>query len=160
MGLVKDYLQSLIQRQVDDHRLVIWFDPEHHYETVVSELTLPGVTIQSYERSFFALRYAIDSLLDGEDPPRLVVYVPLSEEDTHDALIELTTIGVVLKPGQNPMQRNTRLSVVAKWALKDVLGTEQINEVVKLVETGKFVLADLDGMNDQQGDSAVVSTIF
>ena len=33
-------------------------------------------------------------LLEGEEPPRLVVYVPLAEDETEDALIELTAAGV------------------------------------------------------------------
>jgi len=61
--------------------------------------------------------------MDGEEPPRLVVYVPMAQEQTHHALIELEAAGVVMQPSQQPPMRNTRLAVVvtthsgASWAM-------------------------------------------
>jgi len=62
--------------------------------------------------------------MDGEEPPRLVVYVPMAQEQTHHALIELEAAGVVMQPSQQPPMRNTRLAVVvtthsgASWATR------------------------------------------
>ena len=61
--------------------------------------------------------------MDGEEPPRLVVYVQMAQEQTHHALIELEAAGVVMQPSQQPPMRNTRLAVVvtthsgASWAM-------------------------------------------
>jgi hypothetical protein len=160
MGIVADYLRNLIARQVDEHHLVVWFDPERHYAEFSQTLALPGTTIVCYEGSFFALRHTVESLIGGDEPPRLLVYVPLSEEETQQALIELTATATVLKPGQGAPQRNTRLSVVARRALKETLGPEKAEDLARQVDAGKLALADLDRLNEQQGGSAVIATIF
>ena len=76
-GVVTEHLISLIAKQVDDHHLVVWYDPERAYASVAEALTLAKTTVARYEGSFFQLRHDIDGLMDEEQPPRLVVYVPL-----------------------------------------------------------------------------------
>ena len=97
--LVTKYLFDLIAKQVEDHLLVIWYDPEQVYSTVAEDLELPKTTVVRYDGSFFQLRHDIDSLLNDEQPPCLVVYVPEDRGDTHNALIELEAAGVVIQPG-------------------------------------------------------------
>jgi hypothetical protein len=55
-------------------------------------------------------------------PPRLVVYVPEDQGRTHHALIELESAGVVMQPGHQPPQRNTRLSLLARNAQRPLIG--------------------------------------
>jgi hypothetical protein len=119
MGLVTDYLQNLIARQVNEHGIVVWYDPDRQYRHVAEKLALPSTTIIRCEGSFFALRYAIEPLMDNLEPPRLVVYVPLSQEETDHALIEVEIGGVVMKPGQQPPARNTRLALLARVLCHD-----------------------------------------
>ena len=82
--------------------------------------------------------------MNDRQPPRLVVYVPLPREKTHAALIELDAAGVVMQPRQQPPACNTRLSVVARNALKPILSEEQLGEIERQVEAGKLTLADLN----------------
>jgi len=159
MGIVSDYLRDLIIRQVSEKGIVVWFDPEGHYQQFTRTLVIPDTTIACYEGSFFALRYQADALLEGETPPHLVVYVPLPEEDTQHALIELSAAGVVLKPGHAARPRNTRLSVVAKGALRDRRTPKELLELENQVEEGKLSLADLDRLADQDGFS-VLAILF
>jgi len=35
VGIVSNYLRDLLKKQVDDKRLVVWFDPEGHYRAFV-----------------------------------------------------------------------------------------------------------------------------
>lgn len=160
-GIVSEYVRELIAKQVDDHGLVVWFDPSHDYDKLVAKLAIPHTVVTRFEDSFFALRRTIDGLLDGPSPPRLVVYVPCAEEETRNALIELTSTGVVMKPGQHPWQRNTRLAVVAKAALRTSMGEEQLASVEKQVEHGQLSLADLDQLGaSASGPVGVLSRIF
>ncbi len=157
MGIVSEYLRDLVAAQIQEHGLVVWFDPEGHYQEFAAGLRLPGVAVARYEGSFFALRHAISLLLDGERPGRLgacrresgqprfqasdnpgrhgngangplialksgrstpetglsdrllVIYVAgLTEGETQGALVELTAPGMVMAPGQNPPEANTR----------------------------------------------------
>lgn len=162
MGLVTDYLVKLIAKQVDDKGLVVWYDPERVYGCVVAELSLPNTTVARFDGSFLKLRKEIDHLMNGEYPPRLLVYVPLAQEKTSNALIELECAGVVMRPGQQPPSCNTRLSVVARNGLKPILGEDQVREIERQVEAGKLSLADLDALAEKgQGMSAaLIELIF
>ena len=151
MGIVSDYLRDLIARQLSEKGIIVWFDPEGHYREFAQALAMPDTTIARYEGSFFALRYQVDALMEQDEPPRLVVYIPLAEEDTQHALIELSAAGVILKPGNAARPRNTRLSVVAKGALRNRRTPKELAEIEKQVEEGKLSLADLDRLADQEG---------
>ncbi len=100
--------------------------------------------------------------MDVEEPPRLVVYVPMAQDQTHHALIELEAAGVIMQPGQQPPARNTRLAVVARNALKGVLSEDTAVRVEKQTEAGKLTLADLDALADKGGEisKGVIALIF
>ena len=89
MGVVSDHLRGLVERQVKERGLVVWFDPEKHYQEFLQGLSLPETAVERYEGSFFELRHRVEPHLgsDTDSPPRLVVYVPQTEEDTHHALV-------------------------------------------------------------------------
>jgi len=164
MGIVSEYLFNLIAKQVDDNGVVVWYDPDGVYAEAVTALDLPDTTILRYEGSFVRLRWEIDQmkLMAGEEPPRLVVYVLMSQDQTHHALIELEAAGVIMQPGQQPPARNTRLAVVARSALKGVLGDETAANVEKQTEAGKLTLADLNALADKGGEisKGVIALIF
>jgi PglZ domain len=161
-GVVTRHLFDLIARQVADHRLVVWYDPEKAYTAAAAAFDLPNTTVAHYDGSFFQLRHDIDSLLNDEQPPRLVVYVPEGREKTDHALIELEVAGVVMQPGQQPPTRNTRLAIVARNALRSMLGEETAAEIEKQVDAGKLSLADLNALADKGKDisTGILSLIF
>lgn len=164
MGVVGEYLLDLLAKQVDAKGVVVWFDPERHYTALAATLAIPDIRVTRYDDSFFALRHEVDSLLDGEEPPRLLVYVPLAEEATRDALIELTAMGTAVKPGQQPWQRNTKLAVVTRSALKETLSAEQLNTLEKQIEAGQLTsLAEVEIAVERirrQVDPGVIVLIF
>lgn len=162
MGVVTNHLTDLIRKQIEDNKLVVWYDPESAYTDVAANLELTDTTIARYDGSFLQLRNEISHLLNGEEPPRLVVYVPLDQVKTHHALIELEAAGVVIQPGQQPPYRNTRLSIVARNALKVVLEEQVAYDVEKQVEAGKLSLDDVNALAQKGGEisSGVISIIF
>jgi hypothetical protein len=38
MGVIVDELRRLLERQINESQIVLWFDPEQHYETASKEL--------------------------------------------------------------------------------------------------------------------------
>ncbi len=158
-GIVTRFLVNLITKQVDEHALVVWYDLEGHYRSVVASLALPKTSVARYDGSFFRLRHEIDALLNDNHPPRLVVYVPMDQTQTDHALIELEAAGVIMQPGQQPPARNTRLSIVARNALSSLRGEAEVIEIEKQIEAGKLSLADLDAIGGRK-DSGVLSLIF
>lgn len=162
MGIVTDYLKKLITKHVDEHGLVVWYDPEGHYRGAAADLSIDRATVVRYDGSYFALRHQVEPLMGEVEPPRLVVYVPVDQSKTNDALIELEAAGVVIAPGQQPPSRNTRLSFIARNALLPVVGEETAISVEKQVEAGKLTLADLDALAEKGHGIAkgVVSVLF
>lgn len=161
VGLVSDYVVKLVARQVDEYGLVVWFDADRIYEGLIPQLSLPDVTVVTYQGSFYALRREVEPILERLEAPRLVVYVPMAENQTHGALTELATLGTVLQPGQQPWQRNTRLSVIARAALRPVLPPEELAQVERDVEAGRLSLADLDQLETEVTEApSVIRAIF
>lgn len=178
--VVTEHLISLIAKQVEDHSLIVWYDPEQAYSEIIDQIgqrvadepqrtTIHGQRTNddgprtiAYTGSLFQLRHDIDSLMNAEQPPRLVVYVPLDQSQTDHALAELEAAGVVMQPGQQPPQRNTRLALVARNALKPILGEDTATEVEKQVEAGKLTLANLNSLAEKGKDlsSGVLSLVF
>jgi len=155
-GVVSKHLYDLIAKQVDDHALVVWYDPEGHYRAVASGFTLPNTTVARFDGSFLQLRREIDPLLNDLQPPRLLVYVPMGQGETDHALAELEAAGVVVQPGQQPPSRNTRLSLLARNALRPIRGDANAAEIEKQVEAGRLSLAELDAIGEKK-DSGVLS---
>lgn len=120
MGKVSDFLAALILKQVDDHGIVVWYDPQKAFSSFTRGLTLPETAILTYKNGFFPLREELEPLLecvtnDGEidagreHPPKVVIYVPMDRDQTDYALIETETAGIVLEPGRAEADHNTRL---------------------------------------------------
>lgn len=166
-NIVTRHLLSRLSRQIETERVVVWYDPEQTYTAIFAELKksptgLPsGTKLFSYDGSFFALRHALEPFLSLAEPPRLLIYVPLLQEQTENALIEAEILGVVLKPGQQPVARNTRLAVVAREALAPVLGEEAARKVSEDTAQGKLTLAELDRLAERsEGLRGVLSTLY
>jgi hypothetical protein len=160
MTVVTDYLNQLLAKQVEDRGLVVWYDPERAYADAAAELALPKTTVAYCDGSFFRLRHEIDHLMNGEQPPRLVVYVPMAQADTHNALVELEAAGVAMRPGQQPPNRNTKLAVVARNALRPLLGDDQVAEIEQQVESGKLSLADLNALAEKGNVASGLLTLI
>lgn len=172
MGRVTDHLVSLINRQVHENGIVVWYDPDRVYAGVAQSLSLPGAEVLRFQASFFELREGIEPFLEfvGPDgrlradaalPPRLVVYVPMEHCETRYALIEAEAAGAVMEPGASALPRNTRLSVVARQVFKEA-APDQVDEIVRQVETAIYTLEDLDRIHDdlRGATSGLVKLIF
>ena len=67
MGKVTEELVTLITKQIQDHGLVVWYDPEQAYGDIVDQLHLPETTLLRYQGSFFALRRHLEPFLECVD---------------------------------------------------------------------------------------------
>lgn len=137
MGIVTEHLISLVARQVSDRGVVVWYDPERHYASVVESLTIPETCIARYTDSFFALRYEIEHLLNQPETPHLLIYVPMSRSETNEALVEAEAGGI---------EFYLALSLLGREALKPLFGAKQSTQIAKQIEAGKLSLQDLDNL--------------
>lgn len=170
MGKVTEELVVLITKQLQDHGIVVWYDPDLAYGDVVNQLYLPETSVLRYQGSFFELRHRLEPFLefvdeDGkvhphiETPPRLLLYVPVDRTKTQHALIEAEAAGAVMEPGGSPWQRNTRLKVLAERVFKRI-APDRASAIAAEVEAGRRTLAELDWLADQTGEWGALKLIF
>jgi len=168
MGLVTEALLDLLRKQIEAHGTLVWYDPERAYSGVVLSLTPEQIEDASVrrldlDRGFFCLRHELEPLWGPAiDSPRLLIYVPLMRDAAQHALIEFEVAGCVMRPGQQPPERNTALPVVARTALTGVLPPAAIDQVLVQVEAGQLSLAELDELAARyvEAQTGVLFTLF
>lgn len=162
MGRVQEQLAGLLQKQLQDHGIVVWYDPERAYESVWDHLDLGGVPALALTRGFFELRSRLEPYLepvqedgglraDAAVAPKLLVYVPLARAASENALIEAESAGIVVEPGASSWQRNTRLKVIAERVFKEI-APDRATDIARQAEQGSFTLADLERLSEESAD--------
>jgi hypothetical protein len=154
MGLIVDTLIATLQEQIDKQKIVVWFDPEKAYSSVVKalqeETLIPNTTIEIYDpgEGFLSMRRELEPIWRNEEPPRLLIYVPIASKDTLNALVEYIIAGVQLEPGLHPQERNTRLAIIARRALENLLPAATVEKIVSETESGRLDLAGIESLAD------------
>jgi len=173
MGLISDTLLATLQEQLDHHHVVVWFDPEQAYTGIVEHLAsqiqanqriVSPATFARYDQDlgFLALRRQLEPLWSQEEQPDLLIYAPLAENTTHNALAEFIVSGVRLEPGAHPPEHNTRLAVVARRALEQVFPAATVEKIVADIEKGQLDLAEIETLAEkgQEVQMGVLSIVF
>jgi hypothetical protein len=89
------------------------------------------------------VRLEAEPLLRGLDAPKLLVYLPVAWEKAQEPLAEMLALGVDLRPGVSG-NRNTRLAVVARKALKGRIAEARLADLDRQIEQGGLTLAELE----------------
>src|ERR1035441_7472283 len=143
MGVITEAVEKLVGEYIRDRGLVLWFDPERHYEGVVHALNAGQERILTFDGSFYKVRLEAEPLLRGLDAPKLLVYLPVAWEKAQEPLAEMLALGVDLRPGVSG-NRNTRLAVVARKALKGRIAEARLADLDRQIEQGGLTLAELE----------------
>ena len=162
----------MIARQVKTRGIVVWYDPEEAYAGLIQGLDLPETTVLQYADSFFHLRHELEPYLEfvtAEAKPKdgcgvapnVVVYIPLQRGKTDFALIEAETAGVVVEPGAESPERNSRLRVQAESFFLEV-APEKAAHLARQVAEGLLTLEDLDRISEEVGSitSGALKLVF
>lgn len=168
MALLTKALIDLLHKQVETHGTVVWFDPEKAYLDLARSLApeaVAGVAVHRYEPEcgFIWLRRQVEPLWEKRtEPPRLILYVPLAQSETHHALSEFEVAGVVVQPGQQPPEQNTALAAVARRALATIFPPASLENILSQVEAGQLSLAELDQLAEKgiEAQTGAVAIIF
>lgn len=161
MGKVSDYFVNLVKNHVRNKGLIVWYDPEHNYEKYLSSFDFGSIPLFKYEGSYFKLRKDIDRYLSGKEPEKCIVYIPLERKKGASPMIEAESAGQVIEPG-GVSGANTRLEVIARGALANILSHSSVEEICKSVAKGAFTLEDLDKMAEtgEESRSGAITLIF
>ncbi len=158
MGKVTNYLESLIMSRIKDKGIIVWYDPEHTYEAYLQKLDFGNIPLYRYEGSYFKLRKEIDGYLSGNEFGKCLIYVPCERKKGASPLIEAEAAGQAMEPGA-VSGANTRLEVIARGALSDILTADNVDEICKGVAQGSLNLEDLDKIAEkgkEVGKGAIV----
>jgi hypothetical protein len=156
MSAVTHFLSTLINRQIDEHGIVVWYDGEEHFRNFVGTFRPDNTTVIEAGDSLLATRREVEPLLeyveddgsiriDCNVPPRLLLYVPRHRAETDHALIEAECAGIVLEPGAASLDQNTRLQVIAERVFQKV-APEKAEHIGRQVGDGLLSLSELDNM--------------
>lgn len=165
MGILANHLLSLLNQRLESHAVVVWFDPKSDYAGFARGLArpgqlLPGAAFHAYDpaRGFFALRRDLEPLWSGAERPRLLIYVPRSVEDSHNALIEYSKTGLELGPHQVG-DDNTSLYNLTRRALQNLLPSAALEKLLTQVETGALSLDEIESLAER-GQVSALALIF
>lgn len=115
--------------------------------------------VLEYEDSLFRLKEQIEPYLefitdegkpreDCDVPPKVLIYVSINRKETQYALIEAEASGVVMEPGAQPWQLNTRLRVIAEQVFREI-APDRVKDIIKRIEEGSFTLQELDYLSSE-----------
>ena len=150
MGVITEAIEKLVGEYVRDRGLVLWFDPERHYEGIVRVLHSGQERVLVFDGSFYKVRLEAEPLLRGLDAPKLLVYLTVAWEQAQEPLAEMLALGVDLRPGVSG-NRNTRLAVVARKALKGRIAEARLADLDRQIEQGGLTLAELEDFVVESG---------
>ena len=73
MGVICEAIEKLVGEYLRDRGLVLWFDPERHYETVVARtFALAQDHLLDIRRQLLQAALEAEPFLRGLDPPKLL----------------------------------------------------------------------------------------
>lgn len=144
---MRDRLAAELARKVSQKGLVVWQDSEREYTEAAASLCPSGVRFVAYEGSWYALRRAVEPLLAGDAPPKMLIYAPARAPE-EDPLEELRAAGGVY---------TRRLSTLAKDALTGQLSDQRLAEIGSKARTLLEAEAAIAG--DPGGDVRLISLL-
>jgi hypothetical protein len=158
MGVITEAIEKLVGEYVRDRGLVLWFDPERHYEAIVRGLNAGQETVLLFHDSFYKLRLEAEPFLRGLDAPKLLVYLQVAWEKAEEPLAEMLALGIDLRPGVSG-NRNTRLAVVARKALKGRVADARLADLDRQIEQGRLTLAELEDWEAESGGAPLSTAL-
>ncbi|MCX6602112.1 MAG: PglZ domain-containing protein [Acidobacteria bacterium] len=150
MGVITEAIEKLIGEHVRERGLVLWFDPERHYEALARGLDCGQERLLTFDGSYYNLRLEAEPLLRGLDAPKLLVYLPIDPEQAAEPLAEMLALGVELRPGGSG-NCNTRLAVVARKALKGRVAEARLADLDGQIKESGLTLAELENLVAESG---------
>jgi len=159
--LIKNYIEQLIKKQVEKHGIVVWYDPDGCYISMISEINWANVPLIKYEGSYYDVRFKAEQYFDGITRNKLLIYLNTKRDINNFPLIELEKAGCVIEP-HGPVEKNTNLTVVVKEAFSEKISEELIRNICEKIEGKTIAINEIEKIveNAKSIDTAALSIIF
>jgi hypothetical protein len=161
MSTVTEYLTKIVQKNLDEFGIVVWYDPKGSYQSFIEKFPLDSPLLK-YDGSYFAIRHALEPFLESKDRQKVLVYVQQEHNESASPLIEAEYCGTILKPG-GPTGKNTKLEIIARNALGDLFDAATIVNFEKSIQQEQLTLEDLDKLaesHEETGKAGSLQLIF
>ena len=137
--LLHDYIAQQLARRVRERSVVVWYDPRSEFEPFLTELEVtPGsglaeveidgaqVQVASYDESMYALRAAVEPLVEGDEPAQLVLYLRGLERSKDSPLMELELAGTRWEPQLRQLARYALQQRFTAGVIDDLLDRDSL----------------------------------
>ena len=137
--LLHDYIAQQLARRVRERSVVVWYDPRSEFEPFLTELEVtPGsglaeveidgaqVQVASYDESMYALRAAVEPLVEGDEPAQLVLYLRGLERSKDSPLMELELAGTRWEPQLRQLVRYALQQRFTAGVIDDLLDRDSL----------------------------------
>ena len=159
--LIKNYLEKLIKKQIDENGIVVWYDPEDYYKSMLSEIDWGTVPIIKYEDSYYDVRFKAEKYFEKIERCKVLIYSNIKRDTNLFPLIELEKAGCVVEP-HGPVERNTNLTVVIKEVFSGKISEGFIRDICEKIENKTISIDEIEKIVDSAKslDTAALSIIF
>ena len=159
--LIKNYLEKLIKKQSDENGIVVWYDPEGDYKSMVSEIDWGSIPIIKYEGSYYDVRFKAEQYFENIERRKVLIYSNIKRDTNLFPLIELEKAGCVVEP-HGPVERNTNLTIVVKEVFSGKISEEFIRDICKKIEGKTITIDEIEKIVDSTKslNTAALSIIF
>ena len=140
--LIKNYIKQLIKKQIEEYGIVVWYDPDGCYGSMVSEINWTNIPLIKYEGSYYAVRFKVEQYFESIDRHKILIYLNTKRDTSNFPLIELEKAGCVIEP-HGPVERNTNLTVVVKETFSEKISEELIRDICEKIEDKTIVIDEL-----------------
>lgn len=159
--LIKNYIEQLIKKQVEERGIVVWYDPDGYYKSMINEINWTNVPLIKHEGSYYDVRFKAEQYFDGITRNKILIYLNTKRDTNNFPLIELEKAGCVIEP-HGPVERNTNLTVVIKEAFSEKISEELIRNICEKIEDKTIAIDEIEKIVESAKsiDTAALSIIF
>jgi hypothetical protein len=139
--LLHTYIAEQLAQHLNNHQVVVWYDPRSEFEPFVSELggtplengllqaIIGGVsaTLATYDGSLYSLRSRVEPLAGVDEPQAVVLYLPRVSRDHYGSvLMELELAGGRWEPQLRHLARNALRQRYTDGVIDELLNRERV----------------------------------
>lgn len=158
-SLVKDAVISIINKNLEEHGIVIWYDSDKVYKGIINETNFKNVPIIIFNGSYFDVRFKAEKFFDGLERNNLLIYIDKDRDTKNYPLIELEEAGCICSP-TSLLKHNTDFAVVVKKALKGSVKPELLEEICKKIGEKRINLDEIEKLIKDEEGKTILPTIF
>lgn len=141
---LKTYLQDLISTQLDEKRIVLWYDEKGFFKNYIGDDFVDSDIIH-FNESYFELRDLLKDKVENPEESKILIYLITKRDKKNLPLNEIESIGFIFE-GEGSKEKNLSPTVVIREALSGGYPKEIIEELVIKVENQTYDLKEIESI--------------